>query len=265
MPVLADIEMARRIILPALQEYGDRSLKLQGLLRSDAPIRDVRVDDFDYPNGVLLRAGSFHHLFAADTAVARHLLQELNWHWTTPLAFAGIAEEFLGLIGNFADVEWSQPCDQYHLPHEVNLTPFRSQLAGVDALGRPGPEHVDLILAHWPFGSSSNPEDRDYVARRLSRAPASGFFVGDEMVSWALTGDDLSMVMMHTLEDHRRRGIARLVTADLTLQMCDQHVTPYCYVVSGNDSPLGLLEQMGYVRSEGRYCWLGTKPRGRQL
>ena len=261
MPVLADIEMAREIILPTLREYTDQTLKLQGLLHGGAPIRDVRVDNFHNPTAVLLKVGNFFNLFACDAKIARHLLQELNWHWSTPLAFAGVSESLVEIIAEFAEIEWSQPCLQYYLPSHVNLSELRAEIDGVQGFGAPGVQEIPQILEHWPYGSPDNPDDHDYIARRLAAGFTSGFYVDGQLVSWALTGDDLSMGMMHTLTAHRRKGIARLVTAHLTLELCDQRRIPYCYVVAGNRPPDGLLTSMGYVRSEGRYCWLGTKPR----
>lgn len=264
MPVLADMEMAREIILPALRTYGDQTLKLQGLLQADGPVRDVRVDNFHSPTAVMLKVGGFLNFFARDEEIGRHLLHELSWHWSKPLAFAGVAEELVPLIAECADIEWNQPCHQYYLPQDKNVSDLRSEVGAVLDMGFPEPEHAALILEHWPYGDPDSEQDREYVTRCLERGPSSAFYDGEQLVSWALCGDDMSMGMMHTLASHRRRGIARLVTAHLTVQVCDGGHTPYCYVVAGNEPPIHLLEELGYVRSEGRYCWLGTTPRSNE-
>ncbi len=261
MPVLADMDMAREIILPALAGYGDQTLKLQGVLNGDGPVRDVRVDNFHSPTAVMLKVGPFLNFFARDAEIGRHLLQELSWHWSKPMAFAGVPEELVALIEECADLEWNQPCHQYYLPGSVNLSELRSEVSAVLDLGQPSEDHIELILEHWPYGDPDSMDDQEFILRRLADGICSGYFDGEQLVSWALTGDDLSMGLMHTLPSHRRMGIARLVTAHLTVQLADQGHTPYCYVVAGNEPPVGLLEGMGYVRSEGRYCWLGTSPR----
>ena len=261
MPVLADIEMARDIILPALTRFADKTLKLQGLLHSGAPLREIRVDDLQSPRAVLIKQGSFYSMSAEDPECAKHLLTELNWQWSNPLGFAGVPEEFVDVIASFADIEWSQPCYQYHLPRDVSLAPLREIVDGVASLGTVGAQYADQVLAYWPYGEQGNPEDQRFIARRLETGFSVGFYDEGELVAWALTGDDLSMGMMHTLETHRRQGIAAKVTSQLTLALCEEHITPYCYVVAGNEPPLGLLTQLGYVQGEGRYFWLGTKPK----
>ena len=104
MPVLADLDMAREIILPALAEYGDQTLKLQGVLHGDGPVRDVRVDNFHSPTAVMLKVGGFLNFFARDAEIGRHLLQELSWHWSKPMAFAGVPESLVELIEECADI-----------------------------------------------------------------------------------------------------------------------------------------------------------------
>ena len=261
MPVLADMEMAREIILPALQQDAMQTLKLQGLLVGNATIRDVRVDNFSEPTAVLLKCREFLNFYARDLEIGRHLLGELSWHWNRPLAFAGVAEPLVALIEENAVIRWQTPCWLYHLTHEVSMGDLLQQVEEQGSLAKPSPEHSALILEHWPYGDAGDLADQVYIAQRLHDAPASGYFVDDKLVSWALTNDDLSMGLMHTLEEHRCLGIGRLVLADITLQMCEEGWTPYCYVVADNEVPMHLLEQMGYVRSEHQYVWLETEPR----
>ena len=262
MPVLADLDMAREVILPALQRHPTEALKLVGLLQSGREsLRDVFVDDFSEPSAVLLRDGKFFSFYASDPKMARHLLGELAWKWTRGVAFAGVHERLVGLIEEQAPLRWKTPCWQYHLPTDVPMGKLKALRGGGERLRPLQAEDAELILTHWPYGEVEDADDRAYVLERLGSGPSGGWVEGGRLVSWALTNADLSLGFMHTLEGWRRQGIGLKVMAALTLQVCQEGWTPYGYVVSENAKPVRLLQELGYVRSEHRYVWLETEPR----
>ena len=261
MPALKDHKTAQTLLLPWLSRFADRSLKPQGMLRSGAPLRDIRVDDLQRPRAALLRQGTFFSLYAETTRDAEDLLEENGFEWRSPQGFAGVPEVLLESIASQTEIVWRQPCYQFYLPKDASAMPMQRYVQGVTALNPLVSRHVDQVLTHWPYGERDNLDDQRFIARRIATGLNAGFYDGDELVSWALTGDDLSMGMMHTLESHRRQGIAAMVSSQLVLTLREAQITPYCYVVEGNAPPLRLLAQLGFVQSEGRYFWLGTQPR----
>src|SRR2546430_8974419 len=56
-----------------------------------------------------------------------------------------------------------------------------------------------------------------YVRRRIERGPTAAIYEGDEPVAWALTHtitDPAGIIgMVHVLEEHRRKGLARSVVS----------------------------------------------------
>lgn len=263
MPVLADMEMAREVLKPALLRAGVEALKLHGMIEASLDqITDIRVDNFHQPDAVMLKMGHFYSLYAAQEDLARHLLGELAWNWSRPQGFAALPERWLPLIQEHSQILWQNPCWLYWLPPEAPLEPI-ARLRGEAApeLGSLQAWHIHQVLEHWPYGDVDSAEDHAMLARCLERGISSGWFEGDALVSWALTSADLSLGMMHTLEGWRRQGIAQRVAADLTLRSRQRGWSPYCYVVAHNAGPVALLERLGFVRSQQRYVWLETVPR----
>ena len=91
-----------------------------------------------------------------------------------------------------------------------------------------------------------------YVRHRLEEGPSSGVFVDGELVGWGATHfetDKVSMLgFMYILPEHRNRGYAESITADLVRQAAAAGRTPACHVYEENYQSLGLCERMGFRR-----------------
>lgn len=263
MPVLSDLEIAREVLLPVLEREPIETLKLRGLLGERAgkdAVAEVRVDSFQAPQAAMLKSGSFYTLYAGSEDRARAVLAELNWLWHQPLGFAGVHEALVPIIAEQAEIEWQTACWRYHLPDDVHSTQLWST-RGAEEMDALTAIDVTRILSKWPYGDPNDPRDRAYVTRLIQNGLGTGWREDGELVCWALTNADGSLGFLHTLESWRGRGLAARVTADLTLKVRAADMTPYGYVVEDNPGPLGILERLGYVRSQERYVWLGTRAR----
>ncbi|MBH24991.1 MAG: hypothetical protein CMH57_11150 [Myxococcales bacterium] len=241
--------------------YPIVGLKPLGMLR-EGDVETLLLDDAPQPRALLLqsRSGFWSMLTDPDhPAPLRALLDRLDW--SRPLAFAGLWEPLLPLLSERAEITWRNPCHQHHLtPTEAVEAQLRELRGDVAQLGRPRDEHAPLLLEHWPYGASDDPEALAHIRERISNARTSGWFEGDALISWAMTHRDGSPGFMHTLAPHRRRGVGLRVAADLLLQVITAGWIPFCHVVEGNKAPMGMIARFGFKRSPDRYLWLGTSP-----
>lgn len=56
--------------------------------------------------------------------------------------------------------------------------------------------------------------------------------------------------MIHTLQTHRGRGLAKRVVAYLTLKMLEAGGIPYCHISPSNAASIKVMESLGYERGE---------------
>lgn len=98
-------------------------------------------------------------------------------------------------------------------------------------------------------------------------------------VPWLLQVEPLCGGMLHVLEAHRRKGLAKVVVLDLFSKLqqkwqdYQQHPDVpavvgepvghgvYCYVVEGNDNSKQLMEKLG-LHQTGVFSWVGFDKSG---
>ncbi len=258
MPLLTDRSSAFQVVANLLMEAPVETLKLQGLLYHDT-FDEVRVDQLEGPTAVLLRSGRFHAFFALDERQGRALLGELDW--SAPQAFSGLHEIYVDWVADRAPITWTNPCDQYHLPDTGTVMEDLFAARGDDAhILEPSPEHVDLILEHWPYGDVDNGADRRHIEERIASGITTGWVEDHRLVAWAMTHQDGSMGYLHTLAGYRGQGIGGKILADLALKVWNLGLTPFGHVVSDNRAPTPLLGLLGFERHPDRFVWLGTAP-----
>jgi hypothetical protein len=81
-------------------------------------------------------------------------------------------------------------------------------------------------------------------------------YVDDEPVCWVLIHEDNSMGIMFTREEYRRKGLAEVVTRDLTRRIIENGQIPYLQIVDGNMKSHGLANKCGFEQA-GRCEWFG--------
>ena len=258
MPRIDDLSNLATLVESLLAADPVATLKLKGMILNHN-VKEAIVDSLEAPTAVLLSEGRFNAFFAVDLDGAETVLDELDW--SEPQAFSGLWEPLSQIVTERAKVVWDNPCHQYHLPDTEHGSETLFELRGDDAhLMQPHEEHAALILANWPYGDPEDPDDRSHIAARVESGMSSGWVEDHRLVCWAMSHDDGSLGYLHTLEGYRGRGIARRVAADLTLKVWNQGQTPFCHVVASNNGPVRLLEELGFVRSDDRFLWLGCAP-----
>ena len=133
---------------------------------------------------------------------------------------------------------------------------FRSVPAGVK-VGPLSARHMSRVLQYWPY-LQYVPDGADIIRRSVEVGMTGGVFLtpaGDaadgegeaEAVSWILmntAGKQLGFA--HTLEEHRRRGFARLALRELA-RRCAARRLPLV-VATGRDNVgmLGAMRPLGF-------------------
>ena len=89
--------------------------------------------------------------------------------------------------------------------------------------------HAQMVYDHWPYRESTRVE---YMADEIQQFPSAGVFLkeSNELVSWMMIHLPNGMSRLHTLEQHRRKGYAAIVTKYLSKVMAQsgQH-PPRCF------------------------------------
>ncbi|XP_037085881.1 uncharacterized protein LOC119106361 [Pollicipes pollicipes] len=113
--------------------------------------------------------------------------------------------------------------------------------------------HLDTVKRFWPYTAVT--PDADGVMRDgMTVGLSAGVFVAadsdvasspdGELVCWALLNRNAMLGFLHTLETHRRRGLARLAMEALT-RLCLQRRLP-CLVATAVPSVMHMMEPLGY-------------------
>ncbi len=134
-------------------------------------------------------------------------------------------------------------------------------------------EHAPLVWQHWPYRAKRPVEA---IERLLGHRRSMAAFVGLEPVCWAIEQAYGGMGMLHTLEAHRRRGLATQVVrrlAQLLLEPVQVAVAedggsarsneapepavsvmaasaPYCYVACENQASNAMFDRAGFVATD---------------
>ena len=97
-----------------------------------------------------------------------------------------------------------------------------------------------------------------YVRRRIEAGPTAAIYEGGEPVAWALTHtitDRVGIIgMVHVLEDHRRKGLARSVVAAVSRDLQRLGKLPTLHAFVDNVASLSLFPTLGFHRVK-RQVW----------
>jgi len=130
------------------------------------------------------------------------------------------------------------------LPSGVTIGPLREQDAQV-------------VYDTWHWASSSSLElvrhlIRNYITRCV--------YVDDVPACWCLEQTYHCIGMLHTEPQFRHRGFAALCVQSMCHALIDQHRTPYCYIISGNEASEQLFTRLGFQRVD-KVWWTLWMPR----
>ncbi|CAL9692393.1 unnamed protein product [Knipowitschia caucasica] len=127
---------------------------------------------------------------------------------------------------------------------------LESRIASLDM------SHIDLVNNTWKFGRN----DRGYrnIKNLITNFPS--FCIKDDQgqpVSWILVYDYLSIGILHTLPEHRRKGYAKVLVSVLAKRLHAEGYPLYCFVEEDNTVSYELFKGLGFTEdSSYRAVWL---------
>ena len=240
-------------VIDFLKQDEILNLNMFGLMKStpDAPIY---VDDLDKPTGVLIRQNDyFNYLYTKNNAFLDAVcstFMQTGYH-----GFSGVDHPIADYILSKSEYteDWHNPCQLYYLPKE-NFNPSLQKTPAKPLTV----EWVEKVDTHYPYrGSHSMAAITDDIESR----PSAAVYIDDEPVCWVMMHEDDSMGIMHTMEEHRRKGYAVDVTIELCRQILDKGEMPFLQIVEGNDMSPGLALKCGFV-PYGIVDWFGIVVKG---
>ena len=107
------------------------------------------------------------------------------------------------------------------------------------------PCHAKIVYDYWPYRESTTV---DNITREIELLPSAGVFLkeNDELVSWMMCHPPNGMSRLHTLEEHRRRGYAALVTQYLSKRVAQCGFVPFVNIVIENTASYKFFESMKF-------------------
>eukprot|EP01137_Pigoraptor_chileana_P035387 Opistho-2@29302 len=203
------------------------------------------------------------YTFAIDAASLEPLLEEgACFSWRCRTVFAAMQGAYTHVVESASLINRRPleitPCVMYLL-RSIDTLP-RLDAASIHP-ARIGPlteAHAEIVNKHWPYGSASTEIN---VRRSITCFGGAGVFVGDEPVAWAVFQPYGAIGMVHTMDDHRRKGYGSAAVRALIDNIRDG-ATPidaaFCYIVRGNDASVSMMTSLGFeeVANDSHDWWV---------
>lgn len=235
-------------ILSFLKQDEVLNLNMLGILKSK-PDADIYVDDLTAPTGVYILSNEyFAFLYTKNLAFVDAVCEQFmteGYH-----GFSGVESSLAEYILSHYEEDWKNPCTLYYMPEE-NLNPSLQKTAAMPL----DPKWTQKVDENYPYRGSRS---IDEITDNLTRRPSSAIFIDGEPVCWVMLHDDYSMGIMHTMDDHRRKGYAVDVTIDLCRRLIEQNEIPFLQIVETNQQSPGLALKCGFV-PYAQVTWFGVK------
>ena len=105
--------------------------------------------------------------------------------------------------------------------------------------------HAQLIFDNWSQKITSSVHE---VEEEIAKMPSAGLFLkrNDQLVCWMVSNPPFGMGLLFTLEEHRRRGYAKLVTQYMCKRMVQSGFVPFVTIVQGNTSSVAFFQSLGF-------------------
>jgi len=106
--------------------------------------------------------------------------------------------------------------------------------------------HASTVYNYWPYKPIATEED---VMDQIDNFPSAGVFLkeNDQLVSWMVFQMPWGMGKLYTLEEHRKKGYASLVTKYLSKRMAQSGYIPYVNIERGNNVSCAFFESVGFI------------------
>jgi hypothetical protein len=118
--------------------------------------------------------------------------------------------------------------------------------------------HAQIVYDYWPYRESTTVEN---ITREIELLPSAGVFLkgNDKLVSWMMCHPPNGMSRLHTLEEHRHRGYASLVTQYLSRRMAQCGLVPFVNIVIENTASYNFFEIMKFKHLRPTHVQFSTK------
>lgn len=212
------------------------NLNIMGILKSNENA-SIFVDSLENPSGVYVQSNPyFGYLYTQSTAFADLVCDTFmteGYH-----GFSGVEDHMAQYILNKYTLDWISPCMLYYLPEgALDLSLQRHPVSKLD------PKWAPLVDEHYPYKSE---ESLNEIIDNLQRRPSAAIYENGEPICWLMVHEDYSMGIMHTMETHRRKGLAVDVTVALCKTLLEEGQTPFLQIVLNNQMSPGLALKCGF-------------------
>jgi GNAT superfamily N-acetyltransferase len=104
---------------------------------------------------------------------------------------------------------------------------------------------AQIVFDYWPYKSSTSVEN---IADELIQLPSAGVYLKatDQLVAWMNFHPPNGMSRLHTLEQHRRKGYATLLTRYLSKRVAQSGHSPYVLILVGNTASERFFQHLGF-------------------
>ena len=232
-------------ILDYLKENEIVNLNIIGKIENN-PDLPIFTDNAQNPSGVFVKSGYIHFVYteSEDFIKAIHSQHMADGFF----GFAGLEANLAQRMKKGKNVMWSNPCSIYAYTKD-HVEPAK----GSYDLRPIAYEDAEIVDKYYEYRDDHSIHD---IRKDIKNRPSSAVYVNDEPVCWVLVHEDNSMGIMYTKEEHRRKGLAEVVSRDLTRRILENGQIPYLQIVDGNEKSHGLAKKCGFEKV-GACEWFG--------
>lgn len=117
--------------------------------------------------------------------------------------------------------------------------------------------HAEIVNKYWTYAREGSDE---FVRNTIVLNEGVGLFSDKDgtLVAWNTVQHFRGLGMLYTLEEHRKKGYATLVTKVLSKILYEKHVDPYACILTTNQPSLATFAKLGFERVCSVY-WLASR------
>ena len=114
-------------------------------------------------------------------------------------------------------------------------------------------ETSDVAKIHfeWPHKEVEHPElSTRYIGTMVEMNGGLGLYLkrDDCLVSWAVHNDFHGIGMLQTLEEHKGKGYAKVITNAIAKKLGEQGISPTLFIVNGNVTSETLFKHLNWKK-----------------
>ena len=166
------------------------------------------------------------------------------------LNFASIKDWMIPYILKHGNLKWQLSCLKLYYPEESIFTKnIKHDVVNINE------NEAEFILKHYDYSEFVN---LDYVKERLKNGLALGIYYQAELAGFIMTHDDGAMGFLTVLPEHRRKGLAKDLTAEIIWRLRANGDLPFVQIKEDNCQSINLAKQFGFVIDKKIY-WVGLE------